>query len=113
MERKKIYTFADFMGGVFVIIGIIGFITIVASFDYEGYNDLEDSIYLLDEEEVQLEMMKDDLMSTWVVGIGTLLINVAIGVVLMTMGKIVRLLQEIRGPLQTSEPEHKELTETN
>ncbi|API94000.1 MULTISPECIES: hypothetical protein [unclassified Virgibacillus] len=111
MNKTKDLTFAEFMGLIFIIIGVIGFITIITSFDHLEYSELKDSAYLLDEEEVQLEMMKDDLMSTWVVGIGTLLINVAIGVVLMTMGKIVRLLQEIRGPLQTSEPEHKESNE--
>ncbi|MFU0790193.1 hypothetical protein [Virgibacillus proomii] len=100
MVKQKDLTFTGFMGIIFIIIGIIGFIVILTSFDYQTYNELKTDSYLLEDEEIQFQMLEEGLMSTWVVAIGILLINVAIGSVLMALGKIIRLLEDIKGDKQ-------------
>ncbi|MCC2250509.1 hypothetical protein JUJ52_11105 [Virgibacillus sp. AGTR] len=96
MEKQKDLKLAQFMGILFIIIGVIGFIIIMASFDYAEYGELKNDSYLLEDDEIRLQVMKDDLTSTWVAGIATLIINVAIGTVLITLGKIVSLLEDIK-----------------
>lgn len=95
-KKEKDFTLAGFMGAIFIVIGFIGMVIIISSFDFETYNELNDSVYLDTEEEVQLQLLKDDLLSNWIIGIGTLVINLAIGVVLITLGKILRTLEDIR-----------------
>lgn len=95
-KKEKDLTLAGFMGAIFIVIGFIGMITIVTSFDFESYNELNDFGFLLDEEEMQLELMKEGLRSTWTLGIGLLIIHQAIGAVLITLRKILRVLEDIR-----------------
>ena len=105
MNKERDLTLAGFMGAVFIIIGIIGMFIIVSSFDRAAYNELKNETYLLEEEEIQLQIMEEERTSIWVVGIGALIINVAIGTVLLTMGKIVRLLEDIRNQRNGSQAE--------
>ncbi|NIK11181.1 hypothetical protein [Alkalibacillus almallahensis] len=73
-------------------------IVIVASFDYGTYNELnsESSYWLTEEDKQQLNVLKNELMTTWVLGIGTLVVNLAIGSVLITLDRISKLLENIR-----------------
>lgn len=93
MNKERDFTFAGFMGAIFIVIGVIGLFAIVTSFDYETYNEIKDySATYADE----IVIMESELQSVWILGIASLIINVAIGTVLLTLGKIVRLLEDIR-----------------
>ncbi len=98
MKVQPKMTFAIIMGGIFILIGVIGMIVIVASFDYGTYNELnsESSYWLTEEDKQQLNVLKNELMTTWVLGIGTLVVNLAIGSVLITLDRISKLLENIR-----------------
>lgn len=102
--KKKDLTFAEFMGIVFIIIGVIGSISIVASFDYGTYNEIKQYEATYADE---IQFMKDNLFSTWVVGIGSLIGCVAIGTLFITLGKILGVLNDIKDSGKMTN-EHKE-----
>lgn len=80
---------AQVIGWMFIIAGIIIAILIVASFDYEYYNHVKDFPVT----ENQLEILEGQLISTWVYATILLFGNVAVGVVIMTLGKILGYVQ--------------------
>lgn len=96
MNKEKDLTLAHFMGFIFIIIGVIATIIIVSSFDFATYGELKDETYLLAEEELELQMLQSEHTMTWALGLGALIINLAVGTVLISLGKIVRILEDIR-----------------
>ncbi|MGY0692974.1 hypothetical protein ACW2QC_09325 [Virgibacillus sp. FSP13] len=103
---QKDWKLSEFMGVLFIVIGIIGFVVIIASFDYDAYKEVTDYPSLYEDYEVQT--IKDEHFNNWVIGIGTLIVNLAIGTVLITLGKIHSLLEVIASNKRGLTNEHKE-----
>lgn len=82
-----------FMGICFIVLGVIGCIAIVASFDYSYYNDIKHLTLTYAEE---IEFMKEELTLTWAVGLIVLITNVAFGTLLITLDSILGELIRIR-----------------
>lgn len=80
---------AQVIGWIFIVIGIICAILMIMSFDYEYYNYVKDFPVT----ENQLEILESQLISTWVYAAIILFGNVAVGVVIMTLGKILGYVQ--------------------
>ncbi|BAM46337.1 hypothetical protein [Amphibacillus xylanus] len=80
---------AQVIGWIFIVAGIIFAILIVASFDYEYYNYVKDFPVTED----QLDFLESELVSTWVYATILLFGHVAVGVVIMTLGKILSYVQ--------------------
>ncbi len=92
MNKERI-TFISVLGILIIVIGAIGFVATVAGFDYAEYSEMKEYADLYDEE---LEVMKGDLQATWIMGVFSLVGSVIAGVLLMTLGKIVNLLEGIK-----------------
>lgn len=83
-------TFIGKLGIVFIILGVIGAIGIIFSFDWEAWNDAKDFPLIHSEE---LTLLKPQLMTTWIYAGVALLGNLAIGSVLMALDKIINILE--------------------
>lgn len=81
------------IGIVFIAIGVITFIMFIASFDWSTYNSIKGLVYTYGDE---IEYMQDELAGTWIMALGSLIVNVAIGVTLMVLGKILSALNDIK-----------------
>lgn len=97
---------SELMGYLFILIGIVGFIAIVATYDYEPYKELSDddtgysSIYDDDDvsamqEEMEEQAIRQSHFNNWVIAFATLLVNSAIGIVLITLGRMHGLMEVI------------------
>lgn len=76
---------AQIIGKIFIVLGAIGFIVILFSFDWGYYNSIKDSPNVYSNE---VAFMKGQLLTTWTYAIVLLIGSSAVGVVLMTLGKI-------------------------
>lgn len=90
MTKSRV-EFLFILGVIFIILGLIGFLVIVTSFDYELYNDIKDRITFIDEANI----MKAQLVNTWITGSGFLLANLAIGAFFIALDRIALTLREI------------------
>lgn len=78
------------MGIIFITLGVIGFVGIIVSFDWESYNNIKGLSYSFADE---LAVMKSQLTNVWVIGISVLVVNVAIGILLMAIDRIIEILE--------------------
>lgn len=95
-EEPKNKTFAGVMGIVFIILGVVGFIGIMLSFDWELYNEVKDYTSY----EIEANIMKSELTTTVIMAGATLIINLAVGSILIALDTIINLLKsgkEIEG----------------
>ena len=81
------------IGIAFIAIGVITFIVFIASFDWSTYNSIKGLVYTYGDE---IEYMQDELVGTWIMALGSLIVNAAIGVTLMVLGKILSALNDIK-----------------
>lgn len=85
---------ANIMGVVFIAIGVLGFFIIIGTFDFTEYNSIKDLELTYSDE---IAIMKSELFTRWIIGLGNLVFNLAIGAILLTLDKIAKLLTEIKG----------------
>ena len=90
MEKNSL---AKVMGVVFIAIGVFGFFIIIGTFDFQEYNSIKDLSFSYSEE---IAIMKSELITRWIAGLGNLIFNLAVGTVLLTLDKIAVLLTEIK-----------------
>src|SRR5690625_3563998 len=90
MEKNS---FAKIMGVVFIAIGVLGFFIIIGTFDFTEYNSIKDLEATYSEE---LVIMKSELFTRWIIGLGNLVFNLAVGAILLTLDKIAKLLTELK-----------------
>lgn len=86
--NKNFYTG---LGAFLIIVGALGAVGIIFSFDWETWNRAKEyeSLYADD-----IIMLKPLLTNTWVTAITTFLGSLAVGSVLMALGKIVDVLED-------------------
>lgn len=84
-------TFVKIMGIIFIVIGIIGSIAIMFTFDWDTYNVIKDRALFQDE----TALMRADLINTWTMAGLALIGNLAIGSVLLALDQIIQLLKRL------------------
>lgn len=87
--KKFNQTFAGIMGFIFILLGVVGAVLVVLSFDWQGYDFIKKFTAT---SSLEIEAMKAELMSTWLIAGATLIVNLAIGSVLLALDKIIRIL---------------------
>lgn len=80
------------LGVVFIVLGVVGAIGIVATFDYSYYDLIKDSLA----REGEAVAMKADLFMRWVGAIASVLVCTAIGLILMALDKMIKLIESNR-----------------
>lgn len=92
-DKGATVSLAQAMGIIFIFLGIIGFIVILMTFDFKEYNLIKDYPAT---HEAELMIMQKELINTWILASVTLIGNIAIATVLITLDKIAKLLTDIR-----------------
>jgi len=85
---KNRTTLASIAGYVFIVIGLILVFTIIGTYDDSDLKYLEESVMLTDEEEFYLAELEAEQAMIYVVAGASLIINVAIGILFITLGNI-------------------------
>ncbi|WP_182200100.1 hypothetical protein [Paraliobacillus salinarum] len=81
--------------GIFIVaLGFIGAIGIISSFDWETWSEVKE---YPDEYMGTFMALKSQLTSVWTTAITSFVGSLAVGAVLMALGRIVELLEDIRG----------------
>lgn len=83
---------AHVFGVIFIVIGVVAFFIILLSFDWDYYNSIKSYRYTYSDE---IEILQQQLTDTWISSIVILIVNVSVGIVLMTLGKMLGLLEVI------------------
>lgn len=83
---------AQVVGIIAIVISVLLFIIILISFDWSTYYNIKDLTYTYAEE---IEIMKMELMDTWIIASFILIGGVVSGIVLITLGRILGVLEII------------------
>lgn len=83
---------AQVMGVIFIIAGVVLFIITLSSFDWDTYNGIKDLTFTYEEE---IALMEQELGFTIMTAIVLLFGNAVAGVLLITLGKMLGLLEVI------------------
>lgn len=93
MKRRK--TMANIAGILFIIVGVIASIVLVSSYDESYRVELEEGIELTVEEEFDLMELENKKTIMFYGAGAVLLFNVAIGLLLITLGNIQGTLEDM------------------
>ena len=97
-------------GVIFIVIGVVAFFIILLSFDWDYYNSIKGYSYTYSDE---IEIMKQQLADTWISAIILLVANVSVGIVLMTLGKMLGLLEAIAIKVAVEENKSDDIENVN
>jgi len=96
MGVLKRASLAKIIGVIFMFLGVIAFLYMVLSFDYDYYNEIKHTKV---SDNIERIVMEEQLIIHWVVGLTSLISSVAVGTVLLTLDKIAGLIEDVRDRL--------------
>jgi|SRR5690625_6042270 len=89
MKKKVDIEFMDIVGKIFLVVGILGALIIVASFDWDSYNRYKGLSLTHD---LEASLAKADLQAMWIAAGAVLFFNVAVGTIILSLERIAQIL---------------------